>query len=556
MDFNNISRENLLTKKNFDKFLKKIVNFRLSDEIDKSNDLISDAEALLYHDIDEHLLAIVLIEKGLNHYFSLSFDKAIKLTLLSINTLKKYADNIHIATCYNNLGVYYSALGLDSKALDYYLKSIKLNKDYLPALNNAGNKYYHLGEYDKAIKLLESISVKGKEQHDKELMIEANTDLAELYIKKSDPIKALKILDRSEKMLQDIKSTREKHFHLLAKGNALMCLDRDEEALELFHTAYKNAKKIKLQELLWFSYKRLISIYEKLKDYKQLSKFYKKSLELQKKINDERMNKRLTTIEEAYEVEKREFHIKQMLEKNARLASIGVMAAGITHEINQPLNAIVINSDGLLYKDNRDKLLSKDYRNSIEQILNAAKRIDEIIKHMRSFWATPTYVQLEAIELHDVIENALSLVNMQVQSHGIIIRKKFCKWNPRIRANKTVLEQILINLVNNSIHSLDSINSKSKKILISTELIESNVILKVQDNGAGIKQENIDRIFDPFFSTKDPSEGMGLGLAIVKNFIKEIKGNIKLVSNNESGAKFEIILPLSNGNKNENSSCR
>lgn len=549
MDFNNISRETLLVKKNFDRFIKKIINFRLSDEIGKSNDLISEAEAILYHDIDEHLLAIVQIEKSLNHYFNLSFDKAIKLTLLSLNTLRKYSDNIYIAICYNNLGVYYSALGLNSKALDYFLKSIENNEDYLTAINNAGNKCFHLGKYEKAIELLESISSKGRVQVDAEVMIESNTDLAELYIKKNDPGKALKILARSEEMFNNKESSRERHFHLLAKGKAFLHLDKDKEALKLFHDAYKIAKSTNYQELLWFSYKSLLSAFEKLKDYKNLSKFYKKSLELQEKIHDERMNKRLTTIEEAYEVEKREFHIKQMLEKNARLASIGVMAAGITHEINQPLNAIVINSDGLLYKDNRDKLLSKDYRNSIEQILNAAKRIDEIIKHMRSFWATPTYVQFEAIELHDVIENALSLVNMQVQSHGIILRKKFCKWNPRIRANKTVLEQILINLVNNSIHSLDSIDSKSKKILISTELIESNVILKVQDNGAGIKQENTDRIFDPFFSTKDPSEGMGLGLAIVKNFIKEIKGNIKLVSNNESGAMFEIILPLSNGNK-------
>ena len=548
MSLTKLSRTELLVKENFDEILKEIRDLRLNSNIKESYDLISRVEPLLLPETDEHLLAVIHTEKGLNLYFDLNFDKAIELTLSSLNTFRKYKDNLYISICFNNLGVFYSALGLNVKALDHFLESIRYNEDNLPALNNAGNKYLNIGEYDNAIELLERAIVKAKEQENTQILIETNTDLAELYIKKNNPEQALEILSRSEIRFRKAKDARERHFHLLAKGKAFLCLNKPEEALKLFLEAYEIAKSKNYKELLWFSYKRLISAFEKLKDYEKLSQFYKKSLDLQEKIYDEQMTKRISTIEEVYEVEKREFQFKQMLEKNARLASIGVMAAGITHEINQPLNAIVINSDGLLYKDNRDKVLPKDYRNSIEQILKAASRIDDIIKHMRSFWAAPNYIQFQEIELHEVIEYALSLVNMQVQSHGIILRKDFCKGNPRIKANKTLLEQILINMVNNSIHSLDNKSSKSKNISISTELKKPYVILRIEDDGSGIELENSERIFDPFFSTKSPGEGMGLGLAIVKSFIKEIKGEIMLVPKEEPGALFEILLPISNEN--------
>ncbi len=541
------SREDLLKTEIFDEVITRISNLRRTSKVKDSNEQITKIESLLFPDIDELLLASLYIEKGLNLYHELNFDKAIEITLSSINIFKKYKEDQHISRCLNNLGVYCSALGMNEKALDYYLESIKYNENNLRALNNAGNKYSNLGKHDEAIEILEKVIYKAKEQNDNQLMIEANTDLSELFLKKNDPDKALEILNRPENVFRDELDAREKHFHLLAKGKAFLFLNEPEKARDFILEAYEIARALNNHEMLWFCYKALVSTYEKLKDHEKLSEFYKKSLELQDKIYHERMTKRISTIEEAYEIEKKEFHFKQMLEKNARLASIGVMAAGITHEINQPLNAIVINSDGLLYKDNRDKVLPKDYRNSIEQILNAASRIDDIIKHMRSFWAAPNYIQFQDVELHQVIKEALSLVNMQVQSHGIILRKNFCKGKPRIKANKTLLEQILINLVNNSIHSLDKTNSKDKVITLTSVLSESNVELNIDDNGIGIEEKNIDRIFDPFFSTKKPGEGMGLGLAIVKNFISEIKGDIKLVPKETPGALFKIILPLTKG---------
>jgi signal transduction histidine kinase len=106
-------------------------------------------------------------------------------------------------------------------------------------------------------------------------------------------------------------------------------------------------------------------------------------------------------------------------------------------------------------------------------------------------------------------------------------------------------------LINNSIHSLDHFDSKNKIIDISTKLLDEKVIIFIKDNGKGISADDQDKIFDPFFSTKSPGEGMGLGLAIVKNFIKEIKGEIKCVPSKTRGALFEITLPLSNGKNYE-----
>lgn len=546
-----ISRETILDRNKLNSFLERINHLRLASKLADSNELIDELESVCKPDWDELVIATLHHERALNYYNELIFDKAIQSSLSALVVFMKYKDKEQISACLNNLGVFYSAIGLEEKALDYFMQSIDFNENYLPALNNAGNKLYKKGEFAKAEHYLELIIKKAGTSKDVHSLVEANTDLAELNLMKEEPQKALEILNRFEDKFMSAKSFRVRHFHLLAKGKAYLDLGKVKEAEENIFEAYKIACETNNQEMLWFSYKRLILLYEKQRKYRKLCEIYKKSLDLQEKVFNEHMTTRISNIEKAYEVEIKELEYKQILEKNARLASIGVMAAGITHEINQPLNAIVINSDGLIYKDDRDRVLKKDYRISIEQILKAACRIDEIIKHMRSFWASPEFIQYHDIELHQAIEDAISLVNLQLRSHGILLSRDLCDWNPKVKANKTILEQVFINLINNSIQSLDHVESRNKEISISTRIVGKEVLVQVEDNGSGIDADICERIFDPFYSTKSPGEGMGMGLAIVSNFISEIKGEIKCLPTDRAGALFEIKLPLSSGTNDE-----
>jgi C4-dicarboxylate-specific signal transduction histidine kinase len=107
-------------------------------------------------------------------------------------------------------------------------------------------------------------------------------------------------------------------------------------------------------------------------------------------------------------------------------------------------------------------------------------------------------------------------------------------------AHNIHIEQIVINIVVNAMHSLDETEIKDKHILISSYGKEDKVVLEISNNGKLIKPENIDKIFDPFFSTKQPGKGMGLGLAIVKRYIDSYKGSIKVDRNRKNGAKFIV----------------
>lgn len=243
------------------------------------------------------------------------------------------------------------------------------------------------------------------------------------------------------------------------------------------------------------------------------------------------------------ESEKHNIKTVQLLESSSKLASIGVMAAGITHEINQPLNAIKIMADGILFWDKRNpNLLPESFLDKISKITQAVNRIDSIIKHMRSFWMPRTMGANEEFMVHTAIDNAMDIISSQLSSHGIITNVIYDNKNISLQGDIIHLEQVIINLCLNAMHALDKSNQAEKKITISLEQIGESIHLKVQDNGPGLPDCSQEDLFDPFYSTKQPGEGMGLGLAIVKQFIDNFKGRIICSNDKDGGAVFEIII--------------
>ncbi|MCW3806328.1 sensor histidine kinase [Plebeiibacterium marinum] len=232
----------------------------------------------------------------------------------------------------------------------------------------------------------------------------------------------------------------------------------------------------------------------------------------------------------------------QMVSQASRMASIGVMASGITHEINQPLNALRVTVDSIKFWDKRNTgQIPEIVTNKFSTLSKGINRIDEIIKHMRSFWIAPTENDLfEQIDLTRAILNAYSLIERQIKEHHIKCTINIPPEELLVRANFIQVEQILINLVINAIQALDKTSIKNKSIDISIINHEDRAILMVSDNGTGIDSTIGDRLYDPFYSTK--KEGTGLGLALVKTFVDRIKGNINYQNNNNGGVTFYITI--------------
>ena len=231
-------------------------------------------------------------------------------------------------------------------------------------------------------------------------------------------------------------------------------------------------------------------------------------------------------------------------EKTIRMASLGVMASGITHEINQPLNAIMIDAQAMLYKDDQEKILPLGYRDRIEYIIQATDRITNIVNHIRFYWSHKNSIARQDLNVNEVISTAAGYLEQQLKSHQIILKLIFIPEHLAVYGSQISLEQIIINLITNSIQALDNIERKEKRIVISTASKDGFAVIHIDDNGNGIPPEIAENIFDPFVTSKEVGYGSGLGLTLVQNFSKDLNAQITHSENKFGGCRFTIKVPL------------
>ncbi|MHB1041777.1 MAG: PAS domain S-box protein [Eubacteriales bacterium] len=238
---------------------------------------------------------------------------------------------------------------------------------------------------------------------------------------------------------------------------------------------------------------------------------------------------------------------QRLQEQTARahkLASLGTISAGIAHEINQPLNSIKVIAEGMLYWHKRGHILEMEkVIKNLQKISAQSSRIDEIIKHMRSFVRVGDVSDLVPCNVNDAFKGALDLLGSQLSSHGIEVKQSLAKDLLRVLGNSRRLEEVLVNLLVNAMQALDKVGSADKEIFCRTLYEGKKIIFEISDNATGVSQEVCDKIFDPFFTTKAPGEGMGLGLSIAQSIVTSYGGEIKVLNNEKGGATFRVELP-------------
>ena len=240
---------------------------------------------------------------------------------------------------------------------------------------------------------------------------------------------------------------------------------------------------------------------------------------------------------------------QQILEQKSKLESLGELAAGLAHEINQPLSVISLAFENIFYKLMNNKTQAEYFKKKTEVINLNIEKIRQLIDHIRLFSRDQSSVMFEKIDMNDAILNTLSLMEMQLNRHQIHISLDLCKENCNTLGNMAKIEQVIMNLLSNARDAVDEKDkileggSYSKKISISTRSGKDDIIMTVEDNGIGIKKENQVKIFNPFFTTKPPGQGTGLGLSIVYGIITEMNGTVEVVSNYNKFTRAKITLP-------------
>ena len=225
-----------------------------------------------------------------------------------------------------------------------------------------------------------------------------------------------------------------------------------------------------------------------------------------------------------------------------KMYSIGVMAAGISHEINQPLNAIRVISGGIMYLlAQGEKLQAEEFAESISEIASQTDRITNIIEHLRTF-VRRGEIRLTPCDINAAVERGLKVVGKQLADHAVTVQKQLQANIPLVQAVATGLEQVVINLLVNAIQALDTLNKQDKEIRIRT-YFSDHVILEISDNGPGVDPALGKTIFESFVSTKSNGDNLGLGLAIVNNMVASFFGTVEVVTNDRAGATFIVSLP-------------
>jgi signal transduction histidine kinase len=231
--------------------------------------------------------------------------------------------------------------------------------------------------------------------------------------------------------------------------------------------------------------------------------------------------------------------LKEKLAQSERLSSLGGMVAGISHEIRNPLG-IIRSSAELLKK----KVAQFDPSNSIPDIIvEESSRLNLIITDFLNF-AKPRLPHRTACRLEDILEKNIVFITPQIQDQGYIIAKHFAHRLPEIQADSDMLYQAFLNILMNSIQAMP----EGGKIQVSIQSTSHIVMVCIEDEGPGVPEELIERIWDPFFTTKE--KGTGLGLGIVKNIIESHNGVIRVENRKEeTGVRMIIELPITDNDK-------
>jgi PAS domain S-box-containing protein len=232
--------------------------------------------------------------------------------------------------------------------------------------------------------------------------------------------------------------------------------------------------------------------------------------------------------------------------RSEKMASVGQLAAGVAHEVNNPLAGILVYIKLLLKKYEQNKLQTEDTKKQLEKIGKETERCSRIIKNLLDF-SRQAEVKLRPVDINKVIEATFEIIGHQI----IKIDEKLCPSLPLIKVDFDQIQQALMNIILNAAQAMPDggdltiTTSVAKGVKIGNSIRDA-VRIDISDTGVGIPKENLDKLFTPFFTTKEKGKGIGLGLSVVHGIIERHHGKITIQSNPVDGTTFSIFLGIIN----------
>ena len=236
--------------------------------------------------------------------------------------------------------------------------------------------------------------------------------------------------------------------------------------------------------------------------------------------------------------------MNEQIVETGKLASVGELASGIAHEINNPV-AIMVEEAGwiedlLEEEDFREGENLEEFKRALKQINTQGKRCKEITHKLLSF-ARKTDSRTEKVQINNLMEELVSISGQRARYSNVTITTEFQDDLPSISVSVSELQQVFLNLINNA---LDAMEKEGGELRLTSQIEGNNIVIGVEDTGPGIAAANLNRIFDPFYTTKPVGKGTGLGLSICYGIIKKIGGEIEVRSTKGVGTNFRVRIPI------------
>ncbi len=369
---------------------------------------------------------------------------------------------------------------------------------------------------------------------------------------------------RLERSYQELKKSEEKYRSLFnADPNPIFIIDRETLKILDINSRAQDYYKYSKDELLQMSFidlgyeedEKVITDLKKITDNQSI--FYSKRRHYRKDGSPFYVNIHMcpakymernvliaTTTDITESVEK-----EANLVQAAKMGTLGQMASGIAHELNQPLSVIKAGSDFFLKMIKRGEKIEDQELNIIAQEIGTqVDRASEIINHLRIF-ARPSETVKAKIDINAPIRDVFKILGQQLKVHRIEVELDLDETLPPIMADYNRLEQVFMNLVLNAMDAMDEKEKKlgkkkiEKVLSIKSHLEDREVVVTVSDSGIGIPEKIMDWIFEPFFTTKEVGRGTGLGLSISYGIVKDYDGTIDIKSEEGIGSTFVLRFP-------------
>jgi C4-dicarboxylate-specific signal transduction histidine kinase len=221
---------------------------------------------------------------------------------------------------------------------------------------------------------------------------------------------------------------------------------------------------------------------------------------------------------------------------------MGELVASVAHEVNQPLAAIVTNGNAGIHWLDAQRPNLAEAREAFRRIVRDGNRASDVIVRIRALMKN-TGTRKERLDITEAIADVAALAQGELRRNGVSLRLEFAGKSPTVLGDRVQLQQVVLNLMINAVEAMSAVNDRPREVAVATQLDGDDWLrVSIKDCGAGIDPQNIDRMFDAFYTTK--REGIGMGLSISRSIIEEHRGRLWATQNDGPGATLHFVVPI------------